>query len=68
MYEQVKLVRPVHLDFSDDIMKPGTKGTIVDLIDDGVVLIEFDFDAPELVGGKTYKTAVATVHDFVSVM
>lgn len=67
MYERVKLIRPIHLDFTGDVMKAGTEATVVDLIDDGVVLIEFDFDAPELVGGKRFESTVAKVHDLVSV-
>jgi len=67
MYERVKLVRAIHLDFTGDIMAPGTEATIVDLLDDGVVLIEFDLDAPELVGGMRFAETVATIHDFVTV-
>jgi hypothetical protein len=61
------LVRPVHLDLTGDIMEPGVEATIVDLLDDDVVLLEFDLDAPELVGGKTFQSTVATVDDFVPV-
>lgn len=67
MYERVKLVRPIHLDFSGDIVEAGTEATIVDLLDDGVVLIEFDLEDAELVGGRRFAETVATVHDFVSV-
>jgi hypothetical protein len=48
-------------------MKPGAEATIVDLLDDDVVLLEFDLDAPELEGGKAFQSTVATVHDFVPV-
>lgn len=67
MYERVKLLRPVYLDFTGDRMEPGTEATVIDLLDEGVVLIEFDLDAPELVGGKSFGTTVASVHDLVSV-
>jgi hypothetical protein len=67
MYERVKLVNPVHLDFTGGVMSPGTEAIIVDLLDDDVVLIEFDLDAPELAGGKRFAETVATVHDFVTV-
>jgi len=67
LYERVKLVRPIHLDFTGDVIEPGAEATIVDLLDDDVVLIEFDFDAPELVGGKRFAETVATVFDFVTV-
>ena len=67
LYERVRLVRAVHLDFTGDLMSPGVEATVVDLIDDDVVLLEFDFDAPELVGGKRFESTVATVHDFVTV-
>lgn len=67
LYERVKLVRPVYLDFTGDRMEPGTEATVVDLLDDDVVLIEFDLDAPHLVGGKSFGSTVATVHDFVPV-
>jgi hypothetical protein len=67
MYERVMLVRPLHLDFTGDIMDAGAEATVVDLIDDGVVLLEFDLDDPRLVGGKRFESTVATVHDFVPV-
>lgn len=67
MYERVMLVKPIPLDFDDDVMAPGSRATIVDLVDEGVVLLEFDFDAPELIGGKRYGTACATIYDFVPV-
>ena len=67
MYERVMLVRPLPLDFADDIMDIGSEATVVDLVDYGVVLLEFDLDDPDLEGGKTFKSALATVHDFVSV-
>lgn len=67
MYERVKLVRPIHLDLTGDVMKAGTEATVVDLIDDDLVLIEFDFDAPELVGGKRFESTFAKIHDLVSV-
>lgn len=67
MYERVKLVRPIYLDFTGDLMKAGTEATVVDLIDDGVVLIEFDIDAPELVGGKRFQSTMAKIHDIVPV-
>jgi len=67
LYERVKLLRPIHLDFTGDIMEAGSEAVIVDLLDDGVVLIEFDLDAPELVGGKRFAETVATVYDFVSI-
>ena len=61
LYERVMLVRPVHLDFTGEIMKPGAEATIVDLLDDDIVLLEFDLDVPEA------ASTVATVHDFVPV-
>ena len=67
MYERVMLLKPLHLDFSDDIMRVGAEATVVDLIDEGVVLLEFDLDDPELVGETRYESAVATVDDFVPV-
>lgn len=67
LYERVILVRPVVLDFDDDVMGPGSHATVVDLVDEGVVVLEFDIDSPELVGGKRYQTALATVHDFAPV-
>jgi len=67
LYERVMLVRPLHLDFTGDVMKPGAEATIVDLLDDDVVLLEFDFDKPELVGGTQSWATIATVHDFVPV-
>lgn len=67
MYERVVLVRPVPLDFDDDVMGPGSHATIVDLVDEGVVILEFDLDAPDLVGGKRFQTALATVYDFAPV-
>jgi len=67
LYERVMLVRPLHLDLTGGVMQPGVEATIVDLLDDDVVLIEFDLDAPELVGGKRFEATVATVHDFVPV-
>ena len=67
MYERVKLVRPIHLDFTGDIVDVGTEATVVDLLDDGVVLIEFDLEDAELVGGKRFAETVATIHDFVSI-
>jgi hypothetical protein len=67
MYEQVVLVRPLHLDFTGAVMKPGAKAVVVDLIDDDVVLLEFDLDAPELVGGKRMESTVATTSDFVPI-
>jgi len=67
MYERVKLVRPVHLDFTGDLVEAGTEATVVDLLDDDVVLIEFDLEDPELVGGKRFAETVATVHDFVTI-
>lgn len=67
MYERVMLVRPVHLDFTGDVMRPGAEATIVDLLDDDVVLLEFDLDAPELEGGTSFHSSIATVHDFVPV-
>lgn len=66
LYERVVLVRPVPLDFDDDVMIPGSRATVVDLVDEGVVILEFDLDAPELVGGKRYETALATVYDFTT--
>jgi len=67
MYERVVLVRPLPLDFDDGVMHIGSEATVVDLVDDGVVLLEFDLDAPEVVGGQEFKSALATVHDFVTV-
>jgi len=67
LYERVMLIQPVHLDLTGGVMAPGAEATIVDLIDDGVVLLEFDFDAPELVGGKRFQSTFANVHDFVAV-
>lgn len=67
MYERVMLVRPLHLDFTGDLMDRGSEATVVDLIDDGVVLLEFDLDDPSLVGGKRFESTVATIHDFVAV-
>ena len=66
MYEQVVLVRPLHLDFTGARMEPGAEAVVVDLLDDDVVLLEFDLDAPELVGGKRFESTVASVHDFVT--
>ena len=66
MYEEVVLVRPLHLDFTGAIMEPGAKAVVVDLIDDDVVILEFDLDAPQLVGGKRYESTVASIHDFVT--
>lgn len=65
MYERVVLVRPLSLDFENDVMGPGRSATVVDLVDEGVVILEFDVEAPELIGGKRYHTALASVHDFV---
>jgi len=62
MYERVRLVRPVHLDFTGDVMRVGSEATIVDLLDDDIVLLEFD-TADEQVGPET----VASVYDFVPV-
>jgi len=67
MYEQVVLVRPLHLDFTGAIMAPGVQAVVVDLIDDDVVLLEFDLEAPELEGGKRFESTIATIHDFVPV-
>jgi hypothetical protein len=67
MYERVMLVRPLHLDFADDVMHVGSEATVVDLVDDGIVLLEFDLDSPEFDGGVEFKSALATVHDFVTV-
>ena len=67
LYERVMLVRPVHLDFTGEQMAPGVEATVVDLLDDDVVLLEFDLDAPELVGGKSFHSTAASVHDFVSI-
>ena len=67
MYERVMLVRPVHLDFSGTLMRPGSEATVVDLIDDGLVVLEFDFDAPELIGGKKFASTIANICDFVPV-
>jgi len=67
MYERVKLVKPIHLDFTGDVMGPGTEATIVDLLDDDVVLIEFDLDEQGINGGPRVAETVATVHDFVTV-
>ena len=61
LYERVMLVRPVHLDFTGEIMKPGAEATIVDLLDDDVVLLEFHLDSPEV------ASTTASVHDFVTV-
>lgn len=67
MYERVKLVRPVYLDFTGVRMEPGTEAIVIDLLDDDVVLIEFDIDDPELVGGKSYGSTAASIHDLVTV-
>lgn len=67
LYERVMLIQPVHLDLTGGVMAPGVEATIVDLLDDDVVIIEFDLDAPELVGGKRFESTVATVYDFVPV-
>ena len=67
MYARVKLVRPIHLDFTGDVMEVGAEATVVDLLDDDVVLIEFDLDAPELVGGTRFESTIASVHDLVMV-
>ena len=67
MYERVMLVKPLHLDFTGDIVGAGVEATVVDLLDDDVVLLEFDLDDPVLVGGKRFESTVATVHDFVTV-
>ena len=67
MYERVMLVRPLPLDFDDNVMDVGSEATVVDLVDFDVVLLEFDFDDPALEGEKSFKSALATVHDFVSV-
>ncbi|MGD9726557.1 MAG: hypothetical protein AB7L09_01180 [Nitrospira sp.] len=66
MYERVRLVRPIHLDFTGDIMEAGTEATVVDLLDDDVVLIEFDVDTVEQGGGKRVESTIATVFDIVS--
>lgn len=67
LYERVILVRPLHLDFTGDVMRPGAEATIVDLLDDGVVLLEFDFEEPELSSTTQSWATVATVYDFVPV-
>ena len=67
MYEQVVLVRPLHLDFTGAIMEPGAKAVVVDLLDDDVVLLEFDLDAPELVTGKRFESTMASTSDFVRI-
>ena len=67
MYQRVKLVRPLHLDLTGDVMQAGTEATVIDLIDDDVVLIEFDVDAPELVGGKSFHSTFANLHDLVTI-
>ncbi len=64
LYERVMLVRPVHLDFTGDVMSPGVEATVVDLIDDDVVLLEFDLDKAD---GAHSESTIATVHDFVTV-
>ena len=65
MYERVMLVRPLHLDFTGAVMVAGAEATVVDLLDDGVVLLEFDLDDPVI--GERHESTVATVHDFVPV-
>ena len=69
LYERVVLVRPVHLDFTGDVMAPGAEATVVDLLDDGVVLLEFDFDLDklELVGAPQSWSTIATVYDFIPI-
>ena len=63
LYERVKLVRPLHLDFTGHVMSVGSEATVVDLLDDDVVLIEFDLDGSDLQFAET----VASVHDLVPI-
>lgn len=67
MYEQVVLVRPLHLDFTGAIMEPGVRAVVIDLLDDDVVLLEFDLDDPDLVTGKRVESTMASTSDFVRV-
>ena len=67
LYERVRLINSIYLDFTGDVMKAGSEATVVDLLDDDVVLIEFDFEEPGLVGGKRFETATAMVYDLVAV-
>jgi hypothetical protein len=67
MYERVKLVKPIYLDFTGAVMGPGTEATIVDLLDDDVVLIEFDLDEQGVNGGPRVVETVATVFDFIPI-
>ena len=64
MYERVVLTKPVHLDFHGSVMVTGSEAVIVDFVDEGVVILEFAFPAPELVGGSRYETALANCNDF----
>ena len=67
MYERVKLVRPIHLDLTGGVAEAGTEATIIDLLDDDVVLIEFDIEFCGLERGAGYYATVAKVHDIVTV-
>lgn len=62
MYERVLLIRPLYLDFTGDIIKPGVEAIVVDLIDDDVVLIEFDNEKTHV---GMLKSAVASIYDFI---
>lgn len=59
MYERVKLLRPIQLDCSGDVIGAGAEAIVVDLIDFDVVLLEFDLDRPDRV-----ESTMATVYDF----
>ena len=65
MYECVVLVRPIPLDFVDDVMSAGSRATVIDLVDDDVVILEFDSETPELAGIKSSRSATATIDDFI---
>ena len=54
MYERVKLVRPIHVDFTGALVEAGTEATVIDLLDDDAVLIEFDEDEAQATIAKVY--------------
>ena len=64
MYEKVVLTKPVILDFRGDVMAIGRDAVVVDFIDEGEVILEFAFPAPELEGGHRFETAFARCDDF----